>query len=223
MGRKRKPKPARVPARFDTLDLDRDGPEWSQNVNRLAVWAVEKWGPLPGMDAEESRAEFVADAVRLVRRGTYDPAKGRLSTYLANCWFNSFDRWRRHVGAQKRTTPGDSKLVLFSAIEIESAASWFGDGHLRGPADMVADHREKRPDVAAADRERAAFVAGLLRHLDPRGRQVVGLAHGLDGDGPFTLTEISRRLGVTRERVRQLYERAVARLRRFAPPVEPDF
>ena len=42
---------------------------------------------------------------------------------------------------------------------------------------------------------------------------MIGLRFGLDDNEPKTLDEIGRRIGVTRERVRQLEEQALSRLR----------
>jgi RNA polymerase primary sigma factor len=49
--------------------------------------------------------------------------------------------------------------------------------------------------------------------LAPRDRRVLTLYFGLEGSRPMTLQEIARELGVTRERVRQLRDRALKRLR----------
>ena len=49
--------------------------------------------------------------------------------------------------------------------------------------------------------------------LPPRDRRVLTLYFGLEGNRPMTLQEIARELGVTRERVRQLRDRALKRLR----------
>ena len=66
-------------------------------------------------------------------------------------------------------------------------------------------------------RERLDFQArGLenaLRTLPPRDAKVIRLYFGLDGGREHTLEEIGSLLGVTRERVRQLRDRALKRLR----------
>jgi RNA polymerase primary sigma factor len=70
------------------------------------------------------------------------------------------------------------------------------------------------PGGVESDSRREA-IARALEVLAPRDRQVLTMYFGLDGgEGrPMTLQEIARELGVTRERIRQLRDRALKRLR----------
>lgn len=64
------------------------------------------------------------------------------------------------------------------------------------------------------------FLARLFaRHLTPRERRILALYYGLNGEDPMTLERIGTRLGITRERVRQIRERAFEKLR-SAPEVK---
>jgi len=67
------------------------------------------------------------------------------------------------------------------------------------------------PGGVESDSRREA-IARALEVLQPRDRRVLTLYFGLEGR-PMTLQEIARELGVTRERVRQLRDRALKRLR----------
>lgn len=68
------------------------------------------------------------------------------------------------------------------------------------------------PGGVESDSRREA-IARALEVLTPRDRRVLMLYFGLEGSRPMTLQEIARELGVTRERVRQLRDRALKRLR----------
>jgi RNA polymerase primary sigma factor len=69
------------------------------------------------------------------------------------------------------------------------------------------------PEEHAMERFLTEQVDAALRSLAPRDAKVLRLYFGLDGGREHTLEEIGGMLGVTRERVRQLRDRALKRLR----------
>lgn len=80
---------------------------------------------------------------------------------------------------------------------------------------LVLDRGEDEdvlPGGIESDSRREA-IGRALDVLPPRDRRVLILYFGLEGNRPMTLQEIARDLGVTRERVRQLRDRALKRLR----------
>jgi RNA polymerase primary sigma factor len=78
--------------------------------------------------------------------------------------------------------------------------------------EMLPDLRCKAPDTAMADNDELRQVLGLLETMDAREATVLRLRFGLDGEDPMTLKEIGDRLGLTRERVRQIEREALAAL-----------
>ena len=60
---------------------------------------------------------------------------------------------------------------------------------------------------------RRELLLRALEELPPRDRKVLLLYYGLDGEEPMTLEQIAQRFGVTRERIRQLRERAIRAIR----------
>jgi RNA polymerase primary sigma factor len=84
-------------------------------------------------------------------------------------------------------------------------------------ANRLAAEQTDETDSIVEGLEVESRRAALLRALDalpPRDRRVLMLYYGLEDGEPKTLQEIALRFGVTRERVRQLRERAIAALRR---------
>ena len=77
---------------------------------------------------------------------------------------------------------------------------------------FVADEHGD-PEEQAMDRFLSEEIESALRTLPPRDAKVLRLYFGLDGGREHTLEEIGGMLGVTRERVRQLRDRALKRLR----------
>jgi RNA polymerase primary sigma factor len=68
------------------------------------------------------------------------------------------------------------------------------------------------PEEQVEDSLRSQTLATALGALADRERQVIVLRYGLDDAEPKTLEEIGRRLGLTRERVRQIEVEALKRL-----------
>jgi RNA polymerase primary sigma factor len=70
--------------------------------------------------------------------------------------------------------------------------------------DFIEDEIGDRPDAQVTKLMREAGVQDILEGLEERERRVIELRYGLDPEGPMTLEEIGTRVGLTRERVRQI-------------------
>ena len=84
-------------------------------------------------------------------------------------------------------------------------------------ADLVEDPHAIRPDISATEGCVVVDLQHALEQLHEQDRQVVELRYGLDGEGVRTLDEISRQIGCTRERVRQVEVRALSTLAKANP------
>ena len=77
----------------------------------------------------------------------------------------------------------------------------------------VIDAQAPAPDEALAPGETADRLRAAIGRLPEREATILRLRFGLDGGPAQTLDQVGAALGVTRERVRQLEGRALARLR----------
>jgi RNA polymerase primary sigma factor len=80
--------------------------------------------------------------------------------------------------------------------------------------DYLPDDNAESPDREATNDNLADSVDAALEQLRGREATVVRLYFGFEGGEPMTLEAIGDQLGVTRERVRQIKERALSRLRK---------
>ena len=85
-----------------------------------------------------------------------------------------------------------------------------GEGTLK---DVVADRSEPDAALRTAFQQHKEAVADVLATLSPTERAILSDRFGLGGDLPMTLDAIGRRMGVTRERVRQIEAGALRKLR----------
>jgi RNA polymerase primary sigma factor len=81
-------------------------------------------------------------------------------------------------------------------------------------SDLIEDREAVVPDDAAARIMLDDAVREALRHLSPREQDVVRLRFGLEDGKIRTLEEVGKAFGVTRERIRQIEAKTLAKLRR---------
>ena len=80
--------------------------------------------------------------------------------------------------------------------------------------DLVGDDRAEDPFEALRDKDLQDEVGDLLNVLDPRERKIIAFRFGLDGGRERTLEEVGQKFGVTRERIRQLQNIALLKMRK---------
>ena len=76
----------------------------------------------------------------------------------------------------------------------------------------LEDEHAGRPEDSLVQDEEQAKAVMLLDEIDPREAEVLRLHYGLDGRPPLTLKEIGKKLGLTRERIRQIRRDALTKL-----------
>jgi RNA polymerase primary sigma factor len=82
-------------------------------------------------------------------------------------------------------------------------------------ADLIRDDASEKPFESAFALALQDTLAMVLDKLSEREMRIIKLRYGLDGEGPFTLEETGKILGITRERVRQIQERALVKLKQL--------
>ena len=80
-------------------------------------------------------------------------------------------------------------------------------------ADVVADPNAAAPFERLVHENDTQLVQQVLATLTPRENKILAMRFGLDDGKPKTLEEIGARLGVTRERIRQIQEEALQKMR----------
>jgi RNA polymerase primary sigma factor len=80
-------------------------------------------------------------------------------------------------------------------------------------ADLLADKSQVTPEEALISRSEKASLEEVLSTLTPRESLVIKLRFGLSDGTEYTLAEIGRKLDISRERVRQIQEDALTKLR----------
>jgi RNA polymerase sigma factor (sigma-70 family) len=102
-----------------------------------------------------------------------------------------------------RETPSET-------VSLDRPVSIEGDAHL---GDFVEDEQVPDPLTVATEVARCEEVVRALCLLDDREGRVLMMRYGIGGDDPRTLSYVGAALGITRERVRQIENRALSKLR----------
>lgn len=95
-------------------------------------------------------------------------------------------------------------------VSLDRPVGEDGDASLQ---DFVEDQAALNPEDRAAVAWQRDRLVMALRHLEHEEQQVLWLRFGLDGDEPWTLSDVGKVISSTRERVRQIEARGLAKLR----------
>ena len=111
--------------------------------------------------------------------------------------------------------PGD-KVARLKSVGIRPASldAPIGDDDSTKFGEMIGDEEAQTPFELLRDKNLRGEVDGLIEVLDDREKKIISQRFGLDGGKPKTLEDVSKGFGVTRERIRQLQNIALAKLRR---------
>ncbi|NIK74596.1 RNA polymerase primary sigma factor [Thermonema lapsum] len=89
----------------------------------------------------------------------------------------------------------------------------FVQGEENSLLDVLENDSEESPDTGLVNESLRREIQRALSTLSEREADVITLYFGLNGEHPLTLEEIGERFNLTRERVRQIKEKAIRRLR----------
>jgi len=100
-----------------------------------------------------------------------------------------------------------------AAIRPASLDAPIGDDESSTLAQIVEDDNAANPRVELEEKDVLGMLGDLLGNLDKREATILRFRYGLDGASEKTLEEVGAKFGVTRERVRQLQNIALEKLR----------
>lgn len=118
----------------------------------------------------------------------------------------------------ERTVAG-LRLADLKTFSLHDPIQQGEDGEFQ---DIIPDRGAMTPDRILGDVESIKRLVELLRDLDDRERMILKMRFGLDNNRPRTLEEVSQEIGRTRERVRQIQNQALSKLKSLLAD-EADF
>ena len=108
------------------------------------------------------------------------------------------------------------KVARLKSVGIRPASldAPIGDDDSTEFGESIGDEEAQTPFELLRDKNLRGEVDGLIDVLDSREKKIISQRFGLDGGKPKTLEDVGKDFGVTRERIRQLQNIALTKLRR---------
>lgn len=124
------------------------------------------------------------------------------------------------LAAELGTTAGRVSMMRTASIRPASLDAPVGDDDSNSYSEIVEDERAINPYDELEDKTVVNMLTDMVKHLDDREATILRYRFGLDGGNEKTLEEVGEKFGVTRERVRQIQNLALRKLRKMIEKLE---
>jgi RNA polymerase primary sigma factor len=126
------------------------------------------------------------------------------------------------LAAELGTTAGRVSQMRIASIRPASLDAPISDDDSNNFSEVVEDERAVDPYHELEDKTVVNMLQDMVKHLDEREATILRYRFGLDGGAEKTLEEVGVKFDVTRERVRQIQNLALRKLRKMIEKLEKN-
>jgi RNA polymerase primary sigma factor len=124
------------------------------------------------------------------------------------------------LGGELGITAARVSQMRMASIRPASLDAPIGDEDSNNFAEVVQDESADTPYQQLEEKTVTRMLQEMVKTLDPREATILRARYGLDGGSEKTLEEVGVKFGVTRERVRQIQNIALKKLRKMIEKME---
>ncbi|MFP4642999.1 MAG: RNA polymerase sigma factor RpoD/SigA [Spirochaetales bacterium] len=160
----------------------------------------------------------LADKGRVIRIPVHMLNTIRKCYFVAKTLTQEFGRDPSHeeLSEYLHLAPEKIQDLMNLSQEATSLDTTVDDEHITRLGDLIEDEASGEPLEVAFQLALQDTLQHVLENLTEREMRIIQLRFGLAGEGPYTLEETGKFLGITRERVRQIQEKALGKLRDYS-------